>query len=41
MVLALQLELSGASSAEELEAPWQVAFYPDNEEPGIVEILLA
>ena len=35
-----QAELSGAESAEALTSPWEVAFYPSAEEPGIVEILL-
>ena len=29
-----------AAAAEETAEPWQVVFYPDVEEPGIVEILL-
>lgn len=38
---AVQAELSGLHSAQELSAPWPVAFYPDTAEPGIVEILLS
>ena len=33
-------EKDGGRDAGMLAAPWQVSFYPDTDEPGIVEILL-
>ena len=35
-----QEEKDGGRDAGILAAPWQVSFYPDTDEPGIVEILL-
>ena len=36
----VQEEKDGGRDAGMLAAPWQVSFYPDTDEPGIVEILL-
>ena len=40
MVRDVQEENGGGRDAGMLAAPWQVSFYPDTDEPGIVEILL-
>ena len=40
MVRDVQEEKDGGRDAGILAAPWQVSFYPDTDEPGIVEILL-
>ena len=40
MVRDVQEEKDGGRNAGILAAPWQVSFYPDTDEPGIVEILL-
>jgi len=40
MVRDMQEEKDGGRDAGMLAAPWQVSFYPDTDEPGIVEILL-
>ena len=40
MVRDVQEEKDGGRDAGMLAAPWQVSFYPDTDEPGIVEILL-
>ena len=40
MVRDVQEEKDGGSDAGILAAPWQVSFYPDTDEPGIVEITL-
>ena len=40
MVRDVQEEKGGGRDAGMLAAPWQVSFYPDTDEPGIVEILL-
>lgn len=38
-VLAVQAELAGLESADELESPWEIAFYPDTDDAGIVEVM--
>ena len=40
MVRDVQEEKDGGRDAGMLAALWQVSFYPDTDEPGIVEILL-
>ena len=40
MVRDVQEEKDGGRDAGMLAAPWQVTFYPDTDEPGIVEITL-
>ena len=40
MVRDVQEEKDGGRDAGILAAPWQVSFYPDTDEPGIVEITL-
>ena len=40
MVRDVQEEKDGGRDTGILAAPWQVSFYPDTDEPGIVEILL-
>ena len=40
MVRDVQEEKDGGRDAGILAAPWQVTFYPDTDEPGIVEITL-
>ena len=40
MVRDVQEEKDGGRDAGMLAAPWQVSFYPDTDEPGIVEITL-
>ena len=40
MVRDVQEENAGGKDTGELAAPWQVLFYPDTGEPGIVEIQL-
>ena len=40
MIRTVQEENAGGKNTGELTEPWQVTFYPDTEEPGIVEILL-
>ena len=40
MARDVQEEKDGGRDAGMLAAPWQVTFYPDTDEPGIVEITL-
>ena len=39
-IRTVQAELAGLSSPQELAAFWPVTFYPDTDEPSIVEVLL-